>query len=60
MKVIMIAVRHVDPISIGPAIIRIYHNSTLKICQSELKADSKISAGRKISKIKWALSEAYT
>jgi hypothetical protein len=38
----------VEPISIGPAMIKTYPNSILKICQSELKALSKINAGRKI------------
>jgi len=38
--------------SIGPAKIITYQNSTLKICQSELKADSKISAGRNINNSK--------
>jgi hypothetical protein len=45
---IMRADSAVDPSSIGPAMIRTCPNSILKICQSELKALSKINAGRKI------------
>ncbi len=36
---------NVDTMSMGPAIIKIYPISFLNMCQSELKADSKISAG---------------
>ena len=41
-------------INTGPAKIKIWPNSILNICQSELKALSKISAGRKRNKSKCA------
>jgi len=43
--VIMSALKNVATISIGPAMMSTWPISTLNICQSELNADSKISAG---------------
>jgi hypothetical protein len=51
----MTADKNVAIRSIGPANINIYANSTLKIWKSELKADSKINAGKNNCKIKCGL-----
>lgn len=51
MYFIVIPLRNVEPSTIGPAIKSIYQNYILMICQSELKADSNIKAGKKMKRI---------
>jgi hypothetical protein len=60
MYLIIRADKPVEPRSIGPAMMRTYPNSILKICQSELNALSKIKAGKKIKSKRCASNELHT